>query len=77
MKYCNPEVDKLLNEARASTDNAARKQKYDAATKILNDELPVIYFGHQAWIWGLNKKVTGFVPSADGMVRLVGVKKAD
>jgi len=76
-KYCNPEVDKLLNEARASTDNAARKQKYDAAAKILNDELPVIYFGHQAWIWGLNKKVAGFVPSADGMVRLIGVKKAD
>jgi peptide/nickel transport system substrate-binding protein len=76
-KYCNPEVDKLLNEARASTDNAARKQKYDAAAKILNDELPVIYFGHQAWIWGLNKKVSGFVPTADGMIRLVGVKKAD
>ncbi|MGE0242227.1 MAG: ABC transporter substrate-binding protein, partial [Parvibaculaceae bacterium] len=73
MKYCNPEVDKLLNEARASTDNAARKQKYDAASVILNDELPVIYFCHQAWIWGLSKKVTGFVPSADGMIRLVGV----
>ncbi len=76
-KYCNPEVDKLLNEARGSTDNALRKQKYDAATAILNDELPIIYFGHQAWIWGLNKKVTGFVPTADGMIRLVGVKKAD
>ena len=76
-KYCNPEVDKLLNEARVSTDNAARKKNYDAAAKILNDELPVIYFGHQAWIWGLNKKVTGFVPTADGMIRLVGVKKAD
>ena len=76
-KYCNPEVDKLLNQARGSTDNALRKQKYDAATAILNDELPIIYFGHQAWIWGLNKKVTGFVPTADGMIRLVGVKKAD
>ena len=31
---------------------------------ILNDELPIIYFGHQSWIWALNKKVTGFVPSA-------------
>ena len=30
-KYCNPEVDKLLNEARGSTDDAVRKQKYDAA----------------------------------------------
>jgi peptide/nickel transport system substrate-binding protein len=74
-KYCNPEVDKLLNEARQSTDDAVRKQKYDAALAILNDELPIIYFGHQSWIWALRKSVTGFVPSPDGMIRLVGVKK--
>ncbi|WSG74201.1 ABC transporter substrate-binding protein [Rhizobium beringeri] len=76
-KYCNPEVDKLLNEARASTDDAARKQKYDAATVILNDDLPIIYLGHQSWIWALHKNITGFIPSPDGMIRLVGVKKAD
>lgn len=76
VKYCNPEVDRLLNEARQSTDDAARKQKYDAAAAILNDDLPIIYLGHQAWIWALNKNVTGFVPSPDGMIRLVGVKKS-
>ncbi len=75
-KYCNPEVDKLLDEARQSTDEAVRKQKYDAATAILNDELPIIYFGHQSWIWAFKKSVTGFVPSPDGMIRLVGVKNA-
>ena len=46
-------------------------------TAILNDELPIIYFGHQAWIWGLNKKVDRLRAVADGMIRLVGVKKAD
>lgn len=75
-KYCNPEVDTLLNDARKSTDNVVRKQKYDAAAKILNDDLPVIYLMHQAWIWALNKSVTGFVPSPDGMIRLQGVKKS-
>lgn len=75
-KYCNPEVDKLLDEARQSTDEAVRKQKYEAATAILNDELPIIYFGHQSWIWAFKKSVTGFVPSPDGMIRLVGVKNA-
>jgi len=74
-KYCNPEVDKLLDEARQSTDEAVRKQKYDAALTILNEDLPIIYFGHQSWIWALKKSVTGFVPSPDGMIRLVGVKK--
>jgi peptide/nickel transport system substrate-binding protein len=69
-------VDKLLNDARSSTDNAVRKQKYDAAAQILNDDLPIIYLGHQAWIWALKKNVTGFVPSPDGMIRLQGVKKS-
>ncbi len=75
--YCNPEVDKLLNEARQSPDDTVRKQKYDAARAILRDDLPMTYLGHQSWIWALNKKVTGFVPYPDGMIRLVGVKKAD
>jgi len=76
-KYCNPEVDKLLNEARQSPDDATRKQKYDAAMAIIQDDMPMTWIGHESWIWGLNKKITGFVPSPDGMIRLAGVKKAD
>jgi len=75
-KYCNAEVDTLLNDARASTDEAVRKEKYDAAAKILDEDLPVIYLGHQSWIWAIKKDVTGFVPSPDGMIRLLGVKKS-
>ncbi|WP_276121201.1 ABC transporter substrate-binding protein [Pararhizobium qamdonense] len=73
-KYCNPQVDTLLNEARGSTDSAVRKAKYDAAVTILNDELPLIYLGHQAYLYGYSKKITGFTPSGDGMIRLTGVK---
>jgi len=50
--------------------------KTQNATAILDDELPIIYFGHQSWIWAFKKSVTGFVPSPDGMIRLVGVKNA-
>jgi peptide/nickel transport system substrate-binding protein len=74
-KYCNPKVDELLNEARASTDEAVRKEKYDAASVILNDDMPIIYLGHQSWIWAMKKSVTGFTASPDGMIRLVGMKK--
>lgn len=74
-KYCNADVDKLLNEARQSTDDSVRKQKYDAAAAILNEDLPIIFLGHQSWIWALHKNITGFVASPDGMIRLVGVKK--
>ena len=48
-KYCNAEVDKLLNEARATNDEAKRKQLYDSAQAILKEELPIIYSYYQPW----------------------------
>ncbi|MGN6142144.1 MAG: ABC transporter substrate-binding protein [Mesorhizobium sp.] len=76
-KYCNPEADKLLNEARQSTDTAVRKQKYDAFIALLLDDVPTAYIGHQSWLYALRKNVTGFVPTPDGLIRLTGIKKAD
>ncbi len=75
--YCNPEIDKLLNAARSAPDDAARKALYDKATKILDDDLPLIYFYHVKWIWALSNKIEGFVPYPDGMIRLEKVKFAD
>ncbi|QFU18160.1 ABC transporter substrate-binding protein [Microvirga thermotolerans] len=75
-RYCNPEVDRLLNEARTVTDEAKRKELYDAAQTILQDELPIIYTYYQPWPFVLAKKVQGFRPYPDGMIRLKGVKFA-
>ncbi len=75
-KYCNPEIDKLLDAARTSTDDAERKAKYDAAREILSKDLPIIYLYHQTWIWALDKKVEGFLAYPDGMIRLENVKFA-
>ena len=72
-KYSNPEVDALLDGARVSTDNAKRKESYDAALAILQEDMPIIYLYHQVWIWALDDKVQGFVPYPDGMIRLQGV----
>jgi len=72
-KYCKPEIDKLLDAARVSTNEEERKAKYDAASKILAEDLPLIYLYHQTWIWALDKKVEGFVPYPDGMIRLADV----
>jgi peptide/nickel transport system substrate-binding protein len=76
-KYCNPEVDALLNAARVSNDQAERKASYDAATEILIQDLPIIYLYHPRWLWALDGKVEGFVPYPDGMIRLQGVSFAD
>ena len=73
-KYCNPEIDKLLDAARTSTDNAVRKEKYDAARAILIQDLPIIYLYHVTWIWALSDKLDGFIAYPDGMIRLENVK---
>ncbi len=76
-KYSNPEVDKLLNEARVSNDTAKRKESYDAALAILAEDMPIVYLYHPVWFWALANKVEGFVPYPDGMIRLQGVKFAE
>jgi peptide/nickel transport system substrate-binding protein len=72
-KYCNPEVDKLLNAARETPDQAKRKALYDQAQAILEDDLPIIYTYYQPWPFVLSKKVKGFVAYPDGMIRLKGM----
>ena len=71
--YSNPDVDKLLNDARLTTDEAKRKEDYSKAMNIMMDELPIIYLWHQVWFWGVSPKVQGFTPYPDGMIRLQGV----
>ena len=75
--YCNEKVDELLNKARTVTDYEQRKAIYDEAADILLDDLPIIYLGHEAYLYGLNKKIEGFELYPDGMIRLSGVKFVD
>jgi peptide/nickel transport system substrate-binding protein len=75
--YSNEEVDRLLNEARTSTDLEVRRASYNAARDILIEDLPIIYLYHVTWIWALDDSVQGFVPYPDGMIRLEGVSVAE
>ncbi|CAB3760674.1 ABC transporter substrate-binding protein [Paraburkholderia humisilvae] len=72
-KYCNAEVDKLLDAARVKLNVADRKAQYDGAAKILADEDPILYIYVQPWPFVLSKKVQGFTPYPDGLIRLSGV----
>lgn len=76
-KYANAEVDALLNTARTSNVGEVRKESYNAARAILNDEAPIVYLYHQTWIWALDSAISGFTPYPDGMIRLKGVKKEE
>jgi peptide/nickel transport system substrate-binding protein len=73
-RYCNPEVDRSLNEAREAGDQAQRIALYDAAEKVLMAELPIIYLYSEPRIFAMTKKLQGFVVHPDGMIRLENVR---
>ena len=75
-KYCDPEFDKTLAEARSVTDPDARAKLYAKASDIYLDARPALFLYHYKWLWGVSKKVGGFVPYPDGIVRLAGTKIA-
>ncbi len=74
-KYVNPAIDTALNEARLSTDPAVRKESYNAAVAIQQEDMPIIYLYHPVWIWALDDSLSGFQAYPDGMIRLHGVSQ--
>ncbi|KOF52162.1 MULTISPECIES: ABC transporter substrate-binding protein [unclassified Achromobacter] len=75
-KFCDPEADKLLNAARAESDTAKRRELYDKVLSIMQDQRPIVYLFYLPWTFGVQKKIEGFVPYPDGLIRLKGVTAA-
>jgi peptide/nickel transport system substrate-binding protein len=71
--YCNEDVDKALTAARTVSDPEERAKHYAAAAEILLKDLPIIYLYHRKWIYAFNKKVAGFTPYPDGLIRPQGL----
>jgi peptide/nickel transport system substrate-binding protein len=72
-RYCNPEVERLLESARLSVDPAERKKSYDPAIRAILDDRPIVYLWHGTWLYAFNAGLKGFVAYPDGIVRLKGV----
>ncbi|MGY4626102.1 ABC transporter substrate-binding protein [Bradyrhizobium sp. USDA 4486] len=72
--YSNPEADKLLEQGRATSDVDERKAIYAKLTKILLDDLPIIYLYHRTLLIAHTKKLDGYRQMPDGLVRVVGLK---
>jgi peptide/nickel transport system substrate-binding protein len=75
--YSNPEVDKLLNEARTTSDRDRRKELYGQVMEILHEDVPYVYLYHnnQTTDFAMQPTVQGFEPYPDGILRLAGVSK--
>lgn len=75
-KYSDPEVDRLLNEARLVGDPTARKALYAKAFEIfVGRDRPRVYLYHPRWLWAHRKEVEGFTPYPDGLIRPQGLRK--
>jgi len=72
--YCNPELDKLLDEARSTIDPAERVKIYDNVTANMQRDLPIIYIYNRKWLYGFTTKLAGFMPYPDGLVRVKNLK---
>ncbi len=75
-KFCDETMDKLLNDAREELDVEKRKGLYSEFLKQMQEKHPIFYTYYLPWTFGVQKRVQGFVPYPDGLVRLKGVTLA-
>ncbi len=73
IKFCNAEFDKLINEARASTDAKKRIALYEKAQEIWKRERPWIPMAHSTIYLPLRSDVVGFKMAPTGSVDFNGV----
>lgn len=57
--YVNTKVDKLLEDARATSDESARTAKYDQFAAILQNDQPVVFVYSPNFLYILPQKVQG------------------
>ncbi len=72
-KYCNPAFDALLARARAVNNVSQRQALYKQVVDTYLHDLPHIVLYHYKWLWALSDKVSGFVPTPDGLIRPQGI----
>jgi peptide/nickel transport system substrate-binding protein len=72
--YSNPDVDKVLDDARLVTDMAQRKSIYEKMTKSILEDEPIIYLYHRKNLIAHTAKLEGYKQMPDGLVRVIGLK---
>ena len=74
-RYSNPEVDRLLEQARAEGDVERRKQLYRQIMELaLGRDRMRIYLWHRKNVMIHSTRLSGYQPNPDGMIRLQGMR---
>jgi peptide/nickel transport system substrate-binding protein len=69
----NPQIDALLDKTREVSSQAERRKLYGELTKLLQDELPMIFIVHPIEPKAFSPRVQGYDPIPDGMMRFKDV----
>ena len=66
--YCDEEVDRLLSEARVSTDQDLRRANYEKANRLLMEDAAGIFVYNTKWFGPFNRNAKGirFSPIGNG-----------
>ncbi|MBV9113529.1 MAG: ABC transporter substrate-binding protein [Hyphomicrobiales bacterium] len=73
-KYCNKDLETVLDAARAESDVQKRKELYEKATGIYLTDLSSIPLYHPNWFFASSAKVEGITVLPDGLLRLRDVR---
>jgi peptide/nickel transport system substrate-binding protein len=71
-QYSNPEVDKLMEQARAEMSAEKRKQLYSQLLRLIREEAPYIFGYQQMDIYGVNNRLK-WTPRGDESIRLTEI----
>jgi peptide/nickel transport system substrate-binding protein len=69
----NPQIDALLDRSREVSSQAERRKLFSELTKVLQDELPMVFIVHPIEPKAFSPKVRGYEPIPDGMMRFKDV----
>ncbi len=75
-KYSNPEVDRLLDQARRETDENTRKDLYNQAVEQIVDDASYVYLYNPDVVQGWRAEVEGYEARPDRAIRFRDVSLA-
>lgn len=67
--YTNPEVDRLLDLGRSSTDPEVRKDAYYKVQEIVWNEVPCVFLQCPEDLYAYNSNLKNFATNADGSIK--------
>ncbi len=71
-QYSNPEVDKLMEQARAEMNTEKRKQLYSQLLLLIRDDAPWLFGYQQMDIYGVSNRLK-WTPRGDESIRLTEI----